>query len=509
MSTPRTRVAPSPTGAPHLGTAYVALFNYAYARSMGGSFVLRIEDTDQQRSSVAAEQEIIAALRWLGLNWDEGPDIGGDVGPYRQSERSERYRHYAEQLVASEQAFYCFATPQELAAMREEQRARGETPRYDGRALQLSATEVARRRAAGEPHVIRLKVPDVGACEVNDLLRGAVSIDWRQVDMQVLLKADGRPTYHLANVVDDHEMRISHVVRGEEWLSSTPKHLLLYQALAWEPPQYCHLPLLRNPDHSKLSKRRNPTSIFYYRDKGYLPEALLNYLARMGWSMPDERERFSLDELIEHFELSRVVLGGPVFDLVKLDWLNGQWLRELSPLELQRRLVDWRLNPELLSAALEHLQPRMERLSDLVPLGGFLLGAPPEVDEAHYRALKPPLERQQAVLQWALWEVEERRFDFERDALFNAMTAAAGALELSLRDCFAPLFVAITGRPSSISVVDAMAMLGPDLCAERLRTALTTIGAPSKKTRRQLEVLRGQVGKASAADVGSDGREPE
>ena len=498
MSALRTRVAPSPTGAPHLGTAYVALFNYAYARSMGGSFLLRIEDTDRQRSSAEAEREIIAALRWLGLDWDEGPDVGGDAGPYRQSERGGRYRRYAEQLVASGQAFYCFATPGELVAMRAEQRARGETPRYDGRALMLSASEVARRRAAGEPHVIRLKVPDDGACGVDDLLRGAVSIDWREVDMQVLLKADGQPTYHLANVVDDHEMRISHVVRGEEWLSSTPKHLLLCRALGWEPPQYCHLPLLRNPDHSKLSKRRNPTSIFHYRDSGYLPEALLNYLARMGWSMPDEREHFSLAELIEHFDLARVSLGGPVFDPDKLDWLNGQWLRSLAPEELQRRLVAWRLNPELLAAAMEHLQPRMERLSDLVPLGGFLLGAAPVVGESDYLALKPPLERQREVLQWALWEVEARRFDFGRDALFGAMAAAAEALALPLRDCCAPLFVAITGRAVSISVVDAMALLGPDLCAARLRQALGVLGAPPKKRRRQLEALRERFGSASA-----------
>jgi len=269
--TVRTRIAPSPTGDPHVGTAYIALFNLCFARQHGGQFILRIEDTDQVRSTVESERMILDSLRWLGLEWDEGPDVGGPHGPYRQSERMHIYGDYARQLVEQGDAFYCFATADELDGMRREQMARGETPKYDGRGLALTEEEVSARLAAGMPHVIRMKVPEEGVCTFNDRLRGVIEIPWAQVDMQVLLKADGMPTYHLANVVDDHLMGITHVIRGEEWINSAPKHQLLYRYFGWEMPELCHMPLLRNPDKSKLSKRKNPTSITFYRAMGYLP----------------------------------------------------------------------------------------------------------------------------------------------------------------------------------------------------------------------------------------------
>ena len=304
--TVRTRIAPSPTGDPHVGTAYIALFNLCFARQHGGKFILRIEDTDQARSTRESEAAILESLRWLGLEWDEGPDVGGPHAPYRQSERGEIYREHADDLLEHGHAFRCFCTSERLNELRRQQSATQQQPGYDGQCLGLSQAEVAARLEAGESYVVRMNVPREGVCQVQDMLRGQIDFEWTQVDMQVLLKADGMPTYHLANVVDDHLMGITHVLRGEEWINSAPKHLLLYEYFGWQAPVLCHLPLLRNPDKSKLSKRKNPTSILYYRRMGYLPEALLNYLGRMGWSMPDEREKFTLGEMLCHFDIMRV-----------------------------------------------------------------------------------------------------------------------------------------------------------------------------------------------------------
>ncbi|WP_068753897.1 glutamate--tRNA ligase, partial [Oleiphilus sp. HI0125] len=284
--TVRTRIAPSPTGDPHVGTAYIALFNMCFAKQHNGKFILRIEDTDQARSTPESEKQILDALRWLGLDWDEGPDVGGPHGPYRQSERKNDYGAYAKQLVEEGKAFYCFRTPEELDVIREERKAAGLNPGIKGD-LELPADEVEKRLAAGEPHVIRMKVPEEGTCVIDDMLRGTIEIDWAQVDAQILLKSDGMPTYHLANVVDDHLMEITHVIRGEEWINSAPKHQLLYEYFGWDMPTLCHMPLLRNPDKSKLSKRKNPTSITYYERAGFMSEALTNYLGRMGYSLPD------------------------------------------------------------------------------------------------------------------------------------------------------------------------------------------------------------------------------
>ena len=301
----RTRIAPSPTGDPHVGTAYVALFNYAMARKHGGQFVLRIEDTDRQRSSAASEEMIFDSLRWLGLDWDEGPDVGGPYGPYRQSERSEIYTEHANRLVDSGAAYPCFCSRERLTELREEQRRAKAQLGYDGHCRTIPPDEAQRRIDSGEEHVIRLAMPNEGEIVVNDLLRGEVRFDASQIDDQVLIKSDGFPTYHLANVVDDHLMDISHVIRAEEWISSLPKHVQLYRAFGWDEPVFCHLPLLRNTDTSKISKRKNPVSLNHYRRAGYLPEAMLNYLALMGWTMPDERDQFSLSEFVDHFDPGR------------------------------------------------------------------------------------------------------------------------------------------------------------------------------------------------------------
>lgn len=485
--TVRTRIAPSPTGDPHVGTAYVALFNMAFAKSQGGQFLLRIEDTDQVRSTRESEKSILDALRWLGLDWDEGPDNGGDKGPYRQSERSAIYTKYAEQLVESGHAFRCFCSSERLEELRRTQMEGKLALGYDGHCLHLSADDVAKRAAQGEAHVVRMQVPREGQCTFNDMLRGEISIDWAQIDLQVLLKADGMPTYHLANVVDDHLMEISHVIRGEEWINSAPKHILLYQYFGWEAPIFCHLPLLRNVDKSKLSKRKNPTSILYYQRMGYLPEALLNYLGRMGWSMPDESEKFTLPEMLEVFDIQRVSLGGPVFDVEKLSWLNGMWIRDnLSDDQLADRLQEWAFNRERLKAFLPFARQRMETFSDLAPLGSYLISGMLPISAEDLQSLGMNEEQLIEALQFALWRLESVEY-WDRDNIFNALKAVADAMGIKLKLFLAPLFIAIAGSSASISVIDSMNLLGADMSRARLRHAINLLGGVGKKKLKKME----------------------
>ena len=486
--TVRTRIAPSPTGDPHVGTAYIALFNYCFAKSQGGQFLLRIEDTDQQRSTPESEQAILDSLRWLGLDWDEGPDVGGQAGPYRQSERSEIYREHCEQLIAKGLAFRCYRSSEELDALREARRAEGQHTALKPSDLRLSDDEQQRREAEGMPYVIRMVVPEeAGRCEIEDMLRGTVELDWGQVDAQILLKSDGLPTYHLANVVDDHLMGITHVLRGEEWLNSAPKHKLLYEYFGWEMPQLCHLPLLRNPDKSKLSKRKNPTSILYYQRMGFLPEALLNYLGRMGWSMPDEREKFSLQTMIEHFDIQRVSLGGPIFDVEKLRWLNGLWLREdLSDDALIERLQSWALNRETLTKMLPHLKQRIEVFTDIAPLAGFFLSGMLPLSKESFAQCTLEEEQLVEVLQCCLWRLEAES-DWQRDTLFADIKALVDGLELRMKDVMPPLFIAIAGTTASISVVDSMEILGPEISRARIRHAIDILGGVGKKKLKKLE----------------------
>ena len=487
--TVRTRVAPSPTGDPHVGTAYIALFNLCFARAHGGQFLLRIEDTDQARSTPESEQAILDSLRWLGLEWDEGPDVGGEHGPYRQSERMELYGQYAQQLVDAGKAFVCYRTADELNELREARRAAGNSSALKPSDLQLPEEEVAKRRDAGEAYVIRMMVPEEeGACSIEDMLRGTIELDWSMVDAQILLKSDGMPTYHLANVVDDHLMGITHVLRGEEWINSAPKHKLLYEYFHWDMPQLCHLPLLRNPDKSKLSKRKNPTSILYYQRMGYLPEALTNYLGRMGWSMPDEREKFSLVEMLEHFDIQRVSLGGPIFDVQKLSWLNGLWIREdLSEEQLAQRLHEWAFNKDYLMQILPHAQKRMETLSDFAPLAAFFASGQLSISEQDFAECKLQGDELVQALQFALWSLEAMRH-WQRDDIFNAMKSLADAMGFKVKDFFAPLFIAVSGTTASISVIDSMAILGPDMSRARLRHALNVVaGELGKKKLKKLE----------------------
>jgi len=484
--TVRTRVAPSPTGDPHVGTAYIALFNLAFARQHGGQFILRIEDTDQSRSTPESEKAILDSMRWLGLEWDEGPDVGGEHGPYRQSERKGIYQQYADRMVEEGNAFKCYRTAEELNDLRAKKQEAGGFSALKYSDLKLDDAVIAEREAAGAPFVIRMHVPEEGVCEIQDMLRGTIEMDWGMIDCQILVKSDGMPTYHLANVVDDHLMKITHVIRGEEWINSAPKHILLYKYLGWDMPELCHMPLLRNPDKSKLSKRKNPTGILYYQKMGFMPEALLNYLGRMGWSMPDEREVFTRDEMFSNFDIKRVSLGGPVFDQEKLSWLNGQWLRDLSEEDFMQRFVDWGLNKDQLQPAVAHIQPRVEKFTDVVPLAGFLLGSTPEVEESAFEHKSIEKEQMVKLLQMGLWQLEAIRH-WDRDAIQQRLFALAKNQEIKPKDFLFGFFIAIAGTANSFSVLDSMAILGPDVSRARVRSAINLLGGVSKKGMKKLE----------------------
>ncbi len=473
----RVRIAPSPTGDPHVGTAYVALFNYAFARAHEGRFVLRIEDTDQNRFRADSEQMIFDALRWVGLSWDEGPDVGGDFGPYRQSERKAIHQEHALQLVAAGKAYRCFCTAERLAELREQQRANKQNPGYDRHCRRLDPAEAARRAEAGEPHVIRLAVPEEGRTKYVDLLRGEIEFDNTLIDDQVLTKSDGFPTYHLANVVDDHLMEISHVLRGEEWMTSTPKHVLLYNAFGWEQPGWAHLPLLRNKDKSKLSKRKNPVSINYYRDAGILPQALLNFLAIMGWSFGGDREKFTLDEMVEVFSLDGVSLGGPVFDNDKLRWLNEQYVHELSYEQLVDTLLGWRLSRENLLRIAPLVRERIKQLDDFIAVTDFFFTGDLDLTPVADKLKIPDVPA--SKLRKALLELIEGY-----DALDG--WTAAGLEEISRGFCdktgwkskhvFMVLRLLVTGRKASPPLFETMDVLGKEITRRRLRVGADFIG---------------------------------
>ncbi|SES09706.1 glutamyl-tRNA synthetase [Vreelandella subterranea] len=485
--TVRTRIAPSPTGDPHVGTAYIALFNLCFARQHGGQFILRIEDTDRVRSTPESEQMILDSLRWLGLEWDEGPDVGGPHGPYRQSERGDIYAQYAQQLLDAGHAFKCYRTSEELDELREARKAAGMHLALKPADLALDEDEAARRAQEGWPYVVRMKVPGDGVCVVDDMLRGTIEVDWAQVDAQILLKSDGMPTYHLANVVDDHLMGITHVLRGEEWINSAPKHQLLYEYFGWEMPQLCHMPLLRNPDKSKLSKRKNPTSINYYRRMGFLPQAVTNYLGRMGWSMPDEREKFSLVEMMAAFDVQRVSLGGPVFDLEKLTWLNGVYIREdLDDDALLMALREWAFNEDYVKQILPQIRPRIETLAQATPLAGHFFSGLPELKEQDFDSVKLEKDELVKLLQFLVWRFEVVPA-WHKEALLEEVKALAGHFDLKMKAFLAPVFIAITGSATSTSVMDAMAILGSDVTRARLRHAIEVLGGVSKKQAKRLE----------------------
>jgi glutamyl-tRNA synthetase len=481
MKPVRVRIAPSPTGDPHVGTAYIALFNYVFARQQGGKFILRIEDTDQTRARSDSESMIYDALRWVGLSWDEGPDVGGPYAPYRQSERGEHYRAHAGMLLESGKAYRCFCTEDRLAKLRVQQQAAKATLGYDRHCRDLDPTEGTNRAARGEPHVIRLKVPLSGPIEFTDRLRGVVSRDAKEIDDQVLLKSDGMPTYHLANVVDDHLMEITHVIRAEEWISSTQKHVLLYEAFGWDKPEFIHMPLLRNTDKSKISKRKHPVSINYYRDIGILPRALLNFLGLMGWSFGGDREKFTLDEMVSVFSWDRMSLGGPVFDLNKLTWLNEQYIHEQTYDQLADALISWRLNKDFFVKVLPLVRERIKKLDEVIPATEYFFSG-----DLDYSSVLPQMTIPDVAasdLKKAVLELVERievKDGFTKEILEEVSRGWVEAHGWNSGKAFMLLRIAVTGRTASPPLFDVMAVLGKDITRRRLRRAAEVIGSGGK-----------------------------
>ena len=474
-----TRIAPSPTGDPHVGTAYVGLFNYALAKRHGGRFVFRLEDTDRERYDADAEAAILAMFDWLGIRPDEGPEIGGPNGPYRQSERLEIYRTHVDALLEAGAAYRAFETAEELDAMRAEQKQRGLPLGYDGRGATVPREEQERRAAAGEPHVVRLRTPEAGETTFHDLLRGDVTIPNAEIKDPVLVKSDGFPTYHFANVVDDHAMEVTHVLRAEEWVTSTPIHALLYRAFGWNEPVFAHLPLLRNPDanKTKISKRKLDTSVASYRDQGILPEALLNFLATMGFHLPDGREVFSLDDFVAQFDPERITLGGPVFDLKKLRHLNAHYLREVLSVEeladrLEPRFEDagyaWDDEDYLLDV-IDVLRPRAETLQELVDAADYFF-LPDDAFAIHPEARKKIAAGQQAL------EDLERSFSmldfFDEDAVDELLDEYVRSREIKKPAVMMPLRAALTGTTNAPSVTDLAVILGRERVLRRIGRAL-------------------------------------
>ena len=470
----RVRVAPSPTGDPHVGTAYIGLINYLYAKQRDGKFVLRIEDTDRTRFVPTSEQMIFDALRWLGLNWDEGPDVGGLYGPYRQSERTEIYREHADKLLANGTAYRCFCTAEELEAARQKQIAAKLPPRYSGTCRELSQAQITANIAAGKPFVIRMKVPTEGSTTFTDELRGAITFDHFNVDDQVLLKSDGYPTYHLANVVDDYLMRITDVIRAEEWISSTPKHVLLYQSFGWPMPRFWHMPLLRNIDKSKISKRKNPVSLVYYRQAGFLPQAVLNFLGLMGGGMPADMnngsEKFTLHEMVQHFDVKNIRVAGPVFDLTKLKWLNGEYIRALSPADFYAALRSTVLSDEYLSEIAALIQTRIEVLGQFGDLTNFFFAdnvlPSPEV----FLPKKRTIEETLAFAAEQLGVLEATDWTFE--ALEPALKKLGEDKQWSVKENFMLLRAIVTGGTMSPPLLESLIVFGKARTLDRMRRFL-------------------------------------
>jgi len=471
----RVRFAPSPTGTLHPGTARTVLFNYLFARHHGGSLVLRIEDTDRSRADESSLQSILGGIRWLGLTWDEGPEVGGPYAPYVQSERLQHYQEAAGRLIAGGHAYRCFCTPARLEQLREEQRKAGKPTRYDRLCLTRSPADVEARLAAGEPFVIRMLVPE-GTTVVRDLLREPLQFENASQDDQVLIKSDGYPTYHLASTVDDHLMEISHVIRGDEWIASSPKQVMLYQMLGWEPPAFAHLPLVLGPDKAKLSKRHGAVSVLEYREEGYLPEAMVNFLAFLGWSPGTEEEFFSLEHLCAAFDLDKVQVSPAVFDKDKLDSVNGHHIRALAPDAFVRQLRPFvkDLDDQLLSRAAPLVQERIKRLAEADALLHFLVEAPSDLPAE----LVP--KGQDAAATSAVLQAARAIFATQEvgPPLEPALRDLATSQGCKFRDLLMTLRIALTGSRVTPPLLESAALLGRDECLRRIDHAIDIVLSP-------------------------------
>lgn len=481
----RVRFAPSPTGYLHIGGARTAIYNWLLAKATGGRFILRIEDTDRNRYVPDALRDIMDSLRWLGVDWDEGPDTGGEAGPYFQSQRLELYQEYAKQLVAEGKAYYCFCSPERLAAVRAAQEAAKEAPGYDRHCRALPADEVAAALARGDKSVVRLKVPFEGSTTFVDEIRGEITVENRTLDDLVLLKSDGFPTYHLANIIDDHHMGITHVMRGDEWIASTPRHVLLYKAFGWQPPKFAHLPVFLAPSGGgKLSKRHGATSVREYRDKGYLPEALFNFLLLLGWHPQDEREMFTAAEAAKAFALERVSKSPVAFSTDKLDWFNGLYIRRLTPKDLARHCLPFLQRAGLLPdpcpperfaylvRVIPLVQERLRLLTEAPEVLDIFLKqeiAPPTADLLVGKKQSPA--QVTAVLRRCA-EVLARLPEFDEPALEKALRAVAMELGIKDGEVFMPLRVAVSGRAATPGIFETLAAIGRERCVERIEKAV-------------------------------------
>lgn len=483
----RTRFAPSPTGDPHLGSIRTALFQMLLARSRGGTFVLRVEDTDQEREVEGSVERMLEGLSWLGIVPDEGVRLDGekvvekgDLGPYRQSDRRELYAQYALQLVNEGKAYYCFATKDELEQMRQEQQKNHQPPRYDGRSRNLDPIEAANRVAAGESHVIRLKMPTEGSVTGHDQVYGDVTFDFAQFDDHVIMKADGLPTYHFASVVDDHLMQISHVIRGEEWISSWPRHLATYAAFGWELPIFAHLPIILGTDKQKLAKRHGAATVLHYRAAGYLPEAIVNTLAFLGWNPKTTQEFFLMDDLIAAFDLTGINKANPVFDVTRLDYVNGHLLRELSVDGLVERALPFITaagiptdDAEKLKASVETVQDRARTLAEIPTLIALYYTAPkPDVTLIPFKKQEPADTAR--LLEWAIEgarELSEWNYEtVETEWRARIEEAGIGAGELLW-----PIRAALTGEKASPGAFEVAVVLGQEETIKRLQAAVTAL----------------------------------
>ena len=466
----RVRIAPSPTGDPHIGTAYIALFNYVFSKKHEGKFIIRIEDTDQTRYRAESEAMILDAIRWFGIEWDEGPDKGGPYGPYKQSERLEHYQKAAKELVSSSHAYYCFCTSERLADLRKKQTESKLPPGYDRHCRNLDPKEAETRVNAGEKHVVRFKVPTSGATSFEDGIRGKVEFENSKLDDLVILKADGFPTYHLASVVDDHLMKISHVIRGEEWVSSTPKHVLLYNAFGWTAPHFTHLNLLRNPDKSKISKRKHPTSILYYKRKGILPEVLRNFLALMGWNPGGDQEIFSTEEMIEKFSWDRFSLGGPVFDLQKLLWMNGQYLKKKTDFEWVEMLRREVFSEEYLLQLIPLVKERVCAFEEFIDNTSFFFSGDLKYDET---TLPPKGVVAKEASGWLLEVLEklEALDAWTVEKIKAACESYCQEKNIKTKDLFMTLRIVVSGSSVSPPLFETIQVLGKEMTRRRMRLA--------------------------------------
>lgn len=470
MGEVRTRIAPSPTGEDlHIGNLYTALINWAFAKKNNGKFIMRIEDTDRERFVEGAEETILNSIDAFGLTPDESPRTGGPYAPYRQSERLEFYQKYAQELIDKGLAYKCYCSKEKLENIREE-----ESKTH----IRKKHREYCDVNATGDKFIIRLRVPENENVTFNDLIRGDITINTSELDDQVLLKSDGFPTYHLGVVVDDYLMKISHVIRAEEWISSTPKHILLYKAFGWELPVFVHLPILRNSDKSKLSKRRNPVWVSWFLKDGYLPEAILNFLALMGWSHPEQKEIFSIDEFVQKLDLKDFSPVGPAFDPVKLDWINGEYIRKMTDEELSGRLEKYLKDIDhiaknipdksVLLKLVPLIKERIKKLSDFIPLTDFFFGKP-EYDTAQMEKVK--IKKKKEALQKVLEKLEQVKSPWEAKDFEETFKALALELGISNLDMFQLIRVAVSGKLVTPPLFESIQILGEEETIDRIKEA--------------------------------------